>query len=440
MPIFMPVSGPTSMDADEVTRVLESLNPWWSDGEVPKALLGIPRDPAGPMPQMLAAEEVLTLVGVRRSGKSTILRQIASRLLGEGVPPSNVVLVDFEDPRTSGLSVRDVVSAHRRLKAPEGRTIVMLDEVQASAGWEGWVRAEYERHRGVKFIVTGSSSSLLRSDLARVLAGRTLTVPVLPLSFREFLRFRRVAIDGLSGDDLADAAIHQLDRYLDVGGFPKAVLGDDALRPMLLKDYLDVILYRDVVHRHGADAAKVERLATYLLSNLGTLQHQGGLAASTVVSPPTVEAYLRHLEEASLVVPVGALTFKTKPASTRRLGVKYYCIDTGLRNAVAVRKGPDRGRLLENAVCIEWLRRGVRPLYWRNQGEVDFVTGTRPGAIVPMNVCSSDAVPEREFGGVSSFADHVPPPLGPPVILTRSREGNERGVALVPAWKWLLGR
>jgi predicted AAA+ superfamily ATPase len=427
-----------SMDMDEIAPALESLNPWWSDGAVPEALLGIPRDPVGPFPQMLAAEEVLTLLGVRRSGKSTILRQIVSRLIGEGVPPANIVLVDFEDPRTTGLSVSDVLSAHRRLKAPEGRTYVMLDEVQASTGWEGWVRAEYERHRGVKFIVTGSSSSLLRGDLARVLAGRTLTVPVLPLSFREFLRFRRVALDHLSGEDLADAAIHQLDRYLDVGGFPKAVLADDALRPMLLKDYLDVILYRDVVHRHGADAAKVERLATYLLSNLGTLQHQRGLATSTEVSPPTVEAYLRHLEEASLIVPVGALTFKTKPASTRRLGVKYYCIDTGLRNAVAVRKGPDRGRLLENAVCIEWLRRGLRPLYWQNQGEVDFVTGVRPGTLDPMNVCSSDDVPGREYEGLASFQAHVPP-LGPPTILTRSRQGIERDVPLVPAWKWLLG-
>lgn len=427
------------MAMDDIAPVLDSLNPWWSDGEVPASLLGIPRDPVGVLPQMLAAEEAMMLLGVRRSGKSTILHQMVQLLIGQGTPVGNIVLVDFEDPRTMDLTVRDVLSAHKRIKGPAGRTYVLLDEVQASKGWERWIRAEYERHRGVKFIVTGSSSSLMRSDLARVLAGRTLTVPVHPLSFREFLRFRGVTLDHLSGDDLADAAIHQLDRFLDVGGFPKAVLAEDALRPMLLKDYLDVILYRDVVHRHGADAARVERLAAHLLSNLGTLQSQRGLATSTVISPPSVEAYLRYLEEASLIVPVGALSFKTKPASTRRLAVKYYCVDTGLRNAVAIRKGPDRGRLLENAVCIEWLRRGVQPLYWRNQGEVDFVTGGRPGTLDPMNVCSSDDVPEREFEGLASFRAHITPPLGPPVVLTRSREGTERGIPLVPAWKWLLG-
>ncbi len=424
---------------DEIASMLDALNPWWSEGSVPRGLLGVQRDPVGALPQMLEAEEVLTLIGVRRSGKSTILRQLVQRLLDQGTSPENIVLVDFEDPRASGASVRDVLSGHRRLKGTQGRTYYLLDEVQASPGWERWVRAEYERHRGVKFIVTGSSSSILRSELARVLAGRTLTVPVHPLSFREYLAFRGVDLSHLAGDDLADVAIHNLDGYITVGGFPKVVLAEEALRPMLLKDYLDVILYRDVVFRHGADASKVERLATYLLSNLGTLQHQRGLATSTVISPPTIESYLRYLEEASFIVPVGAMSFKTKPSSTRRLPLKYFCIDTGLRSVVAQRRGPDTGRLLENLVCIELVRRGMRPVYWLNGGEVDFVTGARPGPINPINVCSSDDVPEREHDALESFRSRVPAPVGRPVILTWSREGSERGASLVPAWKWLLG-
>jgi hypothetical protein len=424
------------MDATAI--MLENLNPWWTDGAVPSELARIPRDLGPSLDPLLATEEILTLVGVRRSGKSTILFQIIDKLLKGGAAPGNILLMDFEDPRAEGLSVGDVLSAYRQRKDPSGRVYVLLDEVQASAGWERWVRAEYERRRGIKFVVTGSSSSIVRGELSRVLTGRTLTVPVYPLSFREFLRFKGVDPTTLSGDALIDKAQYHLGRYIETGGFPKSVLEGEAAGPLRLREYFDAILYRDIVFRHGVRPKKVERLATYLLSNIGTLQRDTALATSTNISPESVVDYLAYLEDANLIVRTEPLTFKTKPASTRSLPRKYYCVDTGLRNAVARRMSPDTGRLVENVVCMEMVRRGLRPLYWRNKGEVDFVLGGRPGALEPINVCFSDEVPEREYDGLRSFAEHVPPPVGKPILMTRSRAGVERGVRHVPVWQWLL--
>src|SRR4030042_3669376 len=103
---------------DATGRMLENLNPWWTDGLVPPELARIPRDLGTMLDPLLVAEEVLTLVGVRRSGKSTILFQIINGLLKAGTAPGNILLVDFEDPRAEGLSVGDVMSSYRQHKNP----------------------------------------------------------------------------------------------------------------------------------------------------------------------------------------------------------------------------------------------------------------------------------------------------------------------------------
>jgi predicted AAA+ superfamily ATPase len=93
---------------------------------------------------------------------------------------------------------------------------------------------------------------------------------------------------------------------------------------------------------------------------------------------------------------------------------------------------------VENIVCLELIRRGERPTYWRNKGEVDFVLGQRPGKLIPMGVCFSDDIPEREYNCLESFHAHVPPPLGDPMLLTRSLEGQDHDVNHLPVWRWLL--
>ncbi len=420
-------------------NVLERWNPWWVDDRVPSELKGRSRDLLADLVSMMDLDEIITLVGVRRSGKSTLLYQLVDHLLGNGVRSSNIVMVNLEDPRLEGATVGDVLSAHRQLKAPQGLIYVLLDEVQASPGWEKWVLSEYERKAPFKFLVTGSSSSVVRGELAHLLTGRTLTLTVHPLSFSEFLRFRGVDPGATSGEERRDQALHHLDAYLDSGGFPKVVVEGETYRAQRFGNYYDAILYRDVVFRHGVDPARLQSLATYILANPGSEQTFRSLGAAVEMDPETVRDYIAYMEEAHLIITVEALTFKTKPASRRRMPRKYFCVDTGLRNAVTPRHSPDKGRLLENAVCMELVRRGERPRYWRNKGEVDFVVGGRPGPLSPINVCYTDDIPAREYTGLASFCGHVPPPIGEPVLLTRSKEGEKDGIRHMPAWSWLLG-
>jgi hypothetical protein len=347
-------------------------------------------------------------------------------------------MANLEDPRFSGLTIGDILDLYRQEMGPTGRTYVFLDEVQMSPGWERWVHSEYERRLDVKFIVTGSSSSVVSSELATLLTGRTTDLPVYPLSFGEFLRFRGVELEGRGEPMRRDEAIHQLGDYIETGGFPAAVLGLEGNPTRTLQGYFDAILYRDVVSRHGVDPEKLIRLASYVLSNIGTLQSIRSVADACVMSPDTAGTYLWYLEQAMLLVAVPPLTFKTRPATLRHLRTKYFCVDTGLRNAVARRSTPDVGRLVENAVCVELTRRRERMTHWSNGGEVDFVLGMPPSKLTPVNVCYSDEIPDGEYAGISSFLIGTRPPHGTPLLLTRSTDGTIQGVEHVPVWRWLL--
>jgi predicted AAA+ superfamily ATPase len=121
----------------------------------------------------------------------------------------------------------------------------------------------------------------------------------------------------------------------------------------------------------------------------------------------------------------------------RRLAYKYYCIDTGLRGVASASRTGDIGRLVENVVCVELLRRGETPEYWRGRHEIDFIVGPWPGTITPMNVCYSDEIPRREYEGLGEFKGPKVGSVAKPIILTRTKEGEEDGVDHVPVWKWL---
>ncbi len=421
-------------------EIIEDWNPWWTAEGVPDELVGRPRRAAEEALVLLEQPEVVNLVGVRRSGKSTILYQVVQGLLSRGTPAENLLFVNFEDPALIDVDLGSVLSAFRQRKAPGGMTYVMLDEVQHSRGWERWVLREYERKRPVRFAVTGSSTHVIRGELATLLTGRTRTMRIHPLSFGEYLDFVKAPVEGLSGTELRDMALHHLEGYLESGGFPRAVLSPPASRRGLLVDNYKDIVFRDVVRPYGVDPDAVMRLAGFVLANVGTPHSFRSLADAADTAPNTAKAYVEHLQSAMLLLPVGHLTYKTKPKELDRTPSKYYCVDTGLRNAVSSRHSVDSGRLLENAVCAELVRRGSTVHYWAGRREVDFVEGTPPGPYRPVNVCFGDDVPDREYEGLEDIGRTVRRGLGEPLLLTRTEHGRRGGIRSLPAWAWLMGR
>lgn len=367
----MSTTNPLSAD------LIQALSRWNRWGEA-RLEAGHPRDLTATLLRYLDTPEVIALVGPRRAGKSTVLFQIMDALEAVGTPREALLHVNLEEPGFGphlGLGLlQRIYEVWRAEIFPQGRGWVFLDEIQRVPEWERWVRARNETE-DIKIFVTGSSSSLLSSELATLLTGRHLTFRVLPLSFAEVLRFR--GIRPPSGSRVSDdpAPIkNAVAEYLRWGGFPEVVLAtNNERKSALLRQYFDDLLYKDVGLRHHVrDLSLLRNLAVYLLGQNASLVSSQRLANVFEISKHSASAYCQHLAEAYLVSFLPFYTLKS--AERLRRPSKVHAIDTGLRNALALGATPDRGRLMETAVHNALLREGTDGLfYWQGEGEIDLV-------------------------------------------------------------------
>jgi predicted AAA+ superfamily ATPase len=346
-------------------------------------------DQVAPLERDLA----LVIQGVRRCGKSTLLRQIAAR---EDIVDRSI-FINFEDPRFSDrLDYRlldEVVEFH------EGRSkrnrYFFLDEIQNVAGWEKWLHIQLERKQRF-FVITGSNYNLLGGELSSALTGRHISLELFPFSFAEF---RRAKPRGTFHD------------YLERGGFPRPLMsaGGEAL----LREYFIDIIERDVRrHVSARSTVPLAQIAKATFEAMGSELSLRNLAASFATTADTVKTYITAFELAYLAVSCPFFTFSERKSQVRPR--KYYPIDLGLRNVIVSTPGRDLGKKLECAV-LHHLRRSFRSVcYWRGRGEVDFVVQT-PRGLLPIQVSHGDEK-TRHIAAVEEFAREHPGTLAPKFI------------------------
>jgi hypothetical protein len=344
-------------------------------------------------------------------GKSTLLAQVMDALLGRGTRPQQLLRVNLEEPLfAAGASVELLEQIYRTWRervCPEGKGYLFLDEIQNIPGWEGWVRGRSDTE-DVKIFVTGSSARMLSREIGTKLTGRQVSFEVYPLSFSEFLRFKGVEVQSeleyISNKTLIRH--HFLD-YLKYGGFPEVALRqDDADRELLLKNYFEDILYRDIVTRHEIrDVANLRNLAVFLLTNNTKPTSVNKLKGNFSISQDKTENYLSAILESYLTFQLQKFSWSLK--SVQRAGFKPYAIDTGPRNRVAFSFSADTGRLAENVVHNQ-LRCCFEEVYFAaDSGETDFIVKEGMKIVRRIQVWYEDApeteIPERELAAFGNF-------------------------------------
>ena len=399
--------------------------------------------------------KAFAVIGVRRSGKTSFLAQCRSARLRAGAPPESQLMLLLEDERLTGLTVADLgwlIEEHAR-RFPHLRennvVTVYLDEVQQVPGWEGLVRRLMDTG-GVDVFLSGSSARLLSRELATSLRGRAMEVLVHPFSFREALRHTGDEPPAGAGSEAwAAAALDQrLRRYLIEGGFPEAQRADPRDRAALLSGYVDVVVLRDVIDRHGVTNPLALRwLQRQLLANPGgafsVKKHYDTLRSQGVrVGKDTLHAYLGYLEDAFLVrtVSLHAASERQRMVNPR----KAYPVDPGLISLFARSGRSHEGRALETAILLELERRGWEVSYVRTaEGwEVDFFAH-RPGETpLLVQVCldtREDATWEREVRALRSAGQAYGEARLLLVTLDASppRRRLPNGVTWMPAARWL---
>jgi predicted AAA+ superfamily ATPase len=418
-------------------------NPWWS-GER-DWLKARERDDLLSLKQLFGRKEILTISGVRRSGKTTMLHLLIDHLLKEGVPARNILQLNLEDPAFKDASLYDLYEKYLEFLNPSGKIYVFLDEVQEMEGWQKDLRKLYDGVPGLKIVVTGSNSSLLKGEYATLLTGRTIPYEVYPFSFREIVTYRGILRDfALPTVISRKARIRRaFSEYLLYGGFPEVVNEENTkLKTTLLKEYYTGILTRDVIRRYAIRRTKqYEKAAHFLMSNTTALFSVKNLSGLLDVNAHTLEEYIGYLEDVYLLFGVNHFSYSLKKQITYPR--KVYCVDNGFINAVSFKFSEDAGRLLENAVYAGIKAGGLECYYWKGKRECDFVVkdGLAARDAIQVSYSLKEAgTRKRELEGLLEAMREFNLKKGTILTFDESESIAVGGVTIevVPVWQWLL--
>lgn len=440
------------MNERELLEILADWNFW---GNFDEKLVARPAYQTR-MKSLFGAKVALVLSGVRRAGKSSIAYLFLINNLKTELEANDTLIVNLEDPRfPAGLDANDLVKVYETyLKnlSPSADHLVVLDEVQNVRGWENFVRYLIESKK-IKTIVTGSSSKLMGNEISTALTGRHVDIEVFPLDFTEFIAFNGLKLD--SPLDVVKNRIKILslfDLYLKYGGFPEVVLSDSPTRKRaLLTSYFEDITAKDIVRRFGIrEIEKLENLVGAYTTGISSLQSFNRLKNLLGVSLDTVERHSKYLEIARLFIFLKKFGYSAfeQIRSVR----KVYIIDLGFYYVRGFRFSENIGKLMENVVVIELLRRksmntASEIYYWkdRQQREVDFVLkeGQEIKQLIQVTYSSGrDDIERREIEGLLKASKELK--CNDLLVITWDYEAEKeeikgKQVRFVPLWIWLLG-
>ncbi len=437
------------MEKDQIIKTLLLWNFWEKDIDT-----GIPRRAyLDKIKRYLHTDEIVTITGVRRCGKSTILLQALQELIRDKIPKVNTLYVNFEDPNfynSLNISLLDEIwQAYVDYFNPIGRVYVVLDEAQKIKGWEHWARAMYDRKEKVKIFVTGSNTELLSSEFASVLTGRHLELPVTPLNFMEFMEFKGIKIENNKLWHIKnESSLKKIAaEYLIIGGFPKiALTNDELIRRDLLVQYFNDILVKDIVERHKIkDVNKLKNLALFYSANFTRSYSFNKVkkVADFALSLDSIHRFSHYMENSFLISFLQRFSYSLK--NQMQAHRKVYLIDNGMHNAIAFKFSEDKGKLLENAVFQQLRNMREEVYFFAEKKEVDFVCKDGLKIKELINVCYSIDSKETLLRECSALIEGMKYfKLKEAMIITGegdSKEITDNGfkIAVTPFYKWALG-
>lgn len=384
-------------------------------------------------------EPVKVVTGIRRCGKSSLLKLMAEYLKKNGAADTQIIEMNFESNDYKNMTA-DEVYAFVKNKAGDKKLYLFLDEIQRIAKWEETVNS-FRVDLDCDIYVTGSNAFLLSSEYSTYLSGRCVEIKMLPLSFKEFIEFNgfqlnkvqsalgREKIFLLDEKGLQYTLNEVFDAYLRVGGMPGiadvGLLQEGAFA--ILESIYSTVVVRDILERERrrgqrqiTDAILLKKIVMFLCDNIGSnisatsignkLVSEGLLADENRKGKPsthTIQAYIEALTEAYFFYGIKRFDIRGKEL-LRTLG-KYYVVDIGLRNFILGLRDSDRGHILENIVYLELMRRGYDVAIGKiDNAEIDFIAtnATDKLYVQVTESMSSDAVRKRELAPLIKVADN----------------------------------
>lgn len=380
-----------------------------------------------------AKKLIKVITGVRRCGKSTLMEIYRDWLITQGVSSQRIVFINFEDYDYFSLrDPRNLYNYIKKLLSDTEMTYLFFDEIQHVKDFPDVINS-LNLKRYTDIYLTGSNAYMLSSELATLLSGRYVEIPMLPLSFREYVE----AIGGQ--DNLQDS----YNRYVTNSSFPYTLELDSTEE---ISNYLDAvyntIVVKDIMTRLKIqDVTMLESVIRFAVDNIGNILSTKRIAdllkaEGRKIDQKTVEKYMHALCETFFLYE--AKRYNIKGRQLFKSLSKYYLVDIGLRRMLLGSRGFDVGRVLENEVYLELLHRHRQVYVGKNdQLEVDFVT-MNPDGLAYYQVAATVRDPatlERELASLRNIDDHYPKYL---LTLDDDPDSDYDGILRINALKWMM--
>ena len=371
---------------ENVIEILKKWNPWEREMQE-----GVKRkEYIKRIFPFMERKEIIVLKGIRRSGKSTIIKQLINELLRNGTDKGQVLYINLEDygfANNLNLGLFDIIfEEYKNYTKNKKTTYFFIDEAQKIKSWEKWVRTKYDLSENIKFIVTGSSASLLSKEFSALLTGRNISFTILPLSFKEYCFFTKK---------------EDFEEYISRGGFPEVVLEkSDEKKNYLLQQYFEDIIHKDIIDRYNIRNTKqIINLARYLISSSSSKVSINKLSKVFGIAKDTIATYISYMVDAYLLAEVSYFSYSAKTKHDVSKLPKFYALDNGFIRIANTKYSENTGQMFENSVFIKLLEKYKEISYWGElSSEVDFIINK-----TAINVTSTDDIPKREFKGLEEF-------------------------------------
>ncbi|MBA5249974.1 MAG: ATP-binding protein [Gammaproteobacteria bacterium] len=394
----------------------------------------------------LESNKIISLIGVRQCGKSSILFDIINKLRAEN---KNIIYVNFEDDRLYPLKLSNLdllLESYYELYPDkrDEKIYLLLDEVQVVENWELYVRRIYDT-LNIQIYITGSSAKLLSTEIATSLRGRTLTYEIFPFSFKEYLTYKNITIN-LHSSKSVSFIKNALASYLIDGGFCETINENSPISRKILSDYLELIVYKDIVDRYNIkNRSLLKILNKYCFTNLATLISFSKLyndfkSQGFKLSKDTIFEYLSHLEDAYALfsVPIYRHSIKAEQRNPK----KIYAIDNGFKKIYDYAIGDDVSKLYENIVFLHLRRQTKEIYYFKQKQEVDFYVKLDNKTML-INVSyriDSEKTRQREVQGLLEAMTYFN--LNKAYLITEEENDNimidNKQIIILPLYAYLL--
>lgn len=391
---------------------------------------------------------VTAVTGPRRCGKTYFLYQLIDHFCSGSVSPvprHRLFYINFEDDRLLPLSSADLAAlpdAYYELY-PDNRdreVMIFLDEIHQVEGWQLFLRRLLE-HENVRLFVTGSSSRFCPRTLSSALACHIFEFSMSPLTFKEFLNFNGLTVTrDFAYSNIRFKIKNLLEEYIIYGGFPEVTLAEPSLKLKILKEYYDILIYKDLVEQFAVrNITLLKGLLKHLITHVGSAvsinSYFLNIQPNLHVSRETVLDYVSHLEKKGLISLIRIFSDSSKVQQVNPK--KVYSMDNGINNAVSFPVPHLGQKLAKNLVFQNLKRAGHEVFYWKSRKEVDFVA-RQNGKLQAINVSYGKELGGEEADSLMEFQYSIGKRDAKMTIITKDTEKEVADVAYIPLWKWLL--